>query len=202
MLQKYNTSPDRDRTGCAVASSIGRDAAPAINAVLSARRIDTFLSEMMRSIRLSLPDEAATRRLGARLGAILRQGDIVALAGDLGAGKTTLARGVIQAALGSDEPVPSPTFTLVQIYERPESGEPAIWHFDLYRLTGPEELVELGWVEALEAGISLVEWPDRAGDALPDEALRVELREDGAGRIAIVSGSEQWMERCEAGLRE
>jgi len=143
---------------------------------------------------LTLADEAATRRLGAQLAAVLAAGDVLALAGDLGAGKTTLARGLIQAALGGCEPVPSPTFTLVQTYE-PAAG-PAIWHFDLYRLTDPEELIEIGWEEAMAGGIVLVEWPERAGEALPPETLRLRLEEEGSGRLAVFEGEgDAWRHR-------
>ena len=113
-----------------------------------------------------------------------------ALAGDLGAGKTTLARGLIQAAVGNDQPVPSPTFTLVQEYEC--ADRPAIRHFDLYRLTDPEELVELGWQEALAGGIALVEWPERAEAALPAETLWLRLIDCGEGRTAVFEGGRDW----------
>jgi tRNA threonylcarbamoyladenosine biosynthesis protein TsaE len=143
---------------------------------------------------LSLPDEAATRRLGARLAGVLTAGDVLALDGDLGAGKTTLARGLIQSAMQQEEPVPSPTFTLVQTYE-PAEG-PAIWHFDLYRMTDPGELVEIGWEDAMAGGIALVEWPDRAGDALPLQTLWLHLTEAGQGRQAVFKGdSACWRER-------
>ncbi len=144
-------------------------------------------------LTLSLPDEAATRALGARLWPLLAAGDVVALAGDLGAGKTTLARGLIQRAMADDAPVPSPTFTLVQVYE-PKAG-PVIWHFDLYRLSDAAELTELGWDEALAEGVSLVEWPERAGDALPDTALRLELETVGSGRRAAFKGGREWSRR-------
>ncbi|MCB9931575.1 MAG: tRNA (adenosine(37)-N6)-threonylcarbamoyltransferase complex ATPase subunit type 1 TsaE [Alphaproteobacteria bacterium] len=154
---------------------------------------------MQTLLTLTLADEAATRRLGGRLALVLAAGDVLALEGDLGAGKTTLARGLIQAALGRDEPVPSPTFTLVQTYE-PADG-PAIWHFDLYRLGGPDELLELGWDEALAAGVALVEWPERAGDALPSATLWLRLEEAGAGRRAVFEAEdERWRERLSGRL--
>ena len=148
---------------------------------------------------IDLPDEAATRELGARLAQILSIGDVVALLGDLGAGKTTLARGLIQSVLGENEPVPSPTFTLVQTYEREEEAA-SIYHFDLYRLSHPEELVELGWEDAFSTGISLVEWPERAGDSLPETALWLELLEHGEGRRATFSGSSDWTKRLQGFL--
>ncbi len=154
---------------------------------------------MLALTAIDLPDETATRLLGAKLALILRAGDVVALLGDLGAGKTTLARGLIQSILGPNEPVPSPTFTLVQAYE-PASGGTPIYHFDLYRLSHAEELVELGWEDALTGGISLVEWPERAGDSLPDTALWIELLEHGEGRSAHFFGSSEWAERLEGSL--
>ena len=125
-----------------------------------------------------LPDEAATDRLGDDLASALRPGDVVALEGDLGAGKTSLARAIIRAVAGDPTlDVPSPTFTLVQSY----SLRIPVHHFDLYRLSGPEELEELGLSEALSEGIVLVEWPERASEAFV-EAIKVRLRESGQGR--------------------
>ncbi len=137
---------------------------------------------MMLRIRRLLPDERATERLGDDLAAALKPGDLVALRGDLGAGKTALARQIIRAM--ADDPeleVPSPTFTLVQSYRL----RIPIHHFDLYRLTGPDELEELGLSEALAEGIVIVEWPERAPD-LFDAALSVRLREHGEGREAEI----------------
>jgi len=114
---------------------------------------------------LILPDPAATDALAARLAARLRPGDAVWLEGDLGAGKTHFARAFIRACLGDGgdgADIPSPTYTLVQTYDTP-MGE--IWHADLYRLSDPQEIVELGLIDALETAICLVEWPDRG--ALP-----------------------------------
>ena len=111
-----------------------------------------------------LPDEAATARLGQDLAAALRPGDVLALSGDLGAGKTALARALIRANAGDpDLEVPSPTFTLVQTYD----VRVPISHFDLYRLGSSSELDELGFEEALREGAVVVEWPERAGGRLP-----------------------------------
>jgi len=121
-------------------------------------------------IRLRLPDLAATRSLAARLARLLRPGDLVALEGDLGAGKTAFARAVIHALAGAEVEVPSPTFTLVQRYELPGL---VLLHADLYRLRDPAEVEELGLEEALEEGVVLVEWPERAGDALPADRLTI-----------------------------
>lgn len=90
----------------------------------------------------------------------LKKGDVVYMQGDLGAGKTTFVRAAIQSILGKDEFVPSPTFTLVQTYD----SNPSIWHYDLYRLQNPEEVLELGMEEAFEQGITYIEWADRMGN--------------------------------------
>jgi tRNA threonylcarbamoyladenosine biosynthesis protein TsaE len=123
---------------------------------------------------------------------------VVALRGELGAGKTALARAVIQAlplpdGAPAEEDVPSPTFTLVQTYAR----RPApVWHIDLYRLSEPDEVIELGWDEALADGIVLVEWPDRAGTLLPAARLDVELADTAAGgRTATLTDGGGWSER-------
>jgi tRNA threonylcarbamoyladenosine biosynthesis protein TsaE len=140
----------------------------------------------------ALPDEEATAALARGLAACLRPGDLVALEGDLGAGKTALARAAIRALAGAQEEVPSPTFTLVQTYEAPSA---TIWHFDLYRLSDPEEVVELGWDEA-RAGICLVEWPDRLGRLLPAERLDLRLgMAGGTARRADLRGWGSWAER-------
>src|SRR6266700_1981101 len=114
-------------------------------------------------IVIDLPDEAATAALAARIASLARPGDVIALKGELGAGKTSFARAFIRARNGR-EAVPSPTFTLVQTYELPGG---AVWHFDLYRLHSPEEAWELGIEEAFHAGIALIEWPERLGSLLP-----------------------------------
>ena len=114
---------------------------------------------------------------GARLAAVARVGDVIALSGDLGAGKTTLARGLLRG-LGLEGEAPSPTFTIVQTYEPPEMRLP-VWHCDLYRLEDPEEAIELGLEEAFDDAVVLIEWPERLGAYLPADALR--LRLEGAG---------------------
>jgi len=101
----------------------------------------------------TVPSEAAMHALAARLAPLLKAGDVVALQGGLGAGKTTFARGLISALMGQDTDVPSPTYTLVQTYM---AGDLAIWHFDLYRLETPEEIVELGWDDTV-SGVALIE---------------------------------------------
>jgi len=144
-------------------------------------------NETFRGSR-ALPDLAATGALGAAIAAGLGAGDAVALWGDLGAGKTTLARAVLRA-LGVEEDVPSPTFTLVQTYDTPRL---TVSHFDLYRLKDPRELEELGFDAALEDGAVLVEWPERAPEALPADALHVRLGMSDMGRVARMTGPARW----------
>jgi len=143
-------------------------------------------------LTIPLPDAAATASLGVRLLDLLQAGDIVALRGDLGMGKTTLVRGLVQAALGADTEVPSPTFTLVQTYDL-DGLE--LWHFDLYRLESPEDVFELGIEEAFLDSVSLIEWPDRMGPYLPREHLDIELCQDGPGRTAHLNGPAGWQDR-------
>ncbi|MDQ2705932.1 MAG: tRNA (adenosine(37)-N6)-threonylcarbamoyltransferase complex ATPase subunit type 1 TsaE, partial [Pseudomonadota bacterium] len=145
-----------------------------------------------RVLERHLPDERATVRLGEDIAMALRAGDLLALSGDLGAGKTTLARGLIRAMAGEEGlDVPSPTFTLVQSYE----ARVPLHHFDLYRLGSPDELDELGLDEMLAAGAALVEWPERAGDRLPEGTVAVELMHDGEGRQARIAGTGATFER-------
>lgn len=118
-----------------------------------------------------LDDPAATERFARDLAALAKPGDVIGLKGALGAGKTTLARGFINALFGPTE-VPSPTFTLVQTYE---SDEAAVWHFDLYRLKAPEEALELGLDEAQSQAVLLIEWPERLGALMPPDWLELEL---------------------------
>jgi tRNA threonylcarbamoyl adenosine modification protein YjeE len=136
------------------------------------------------AIERVLPDEKATALLGEDIAAALQPGDVVALKGDLGAGKTTLARALVRALAGDPTlDVPSPTFTLVQAYET----RLPVAHFDLYRIAAPAELDEFGFAEAAADGVVLVEWPERAADRLPADAIVVELTQSGDGRLARVS---------------
>jgi tRNA threonylcarbamoyladenosine biosynthesis protein TsaE len=141
-----------------------------------------------------LPDLDATRILGAHIAAALRPGDAVALSGDLGAGKTTLARAIL-AGLGVDEAVPSPTFTLVQRYDTPGL---TVSHYDLYRLKHAREMDELGLEEALEEGAALIEWPERAVERLPAHRLNVDLFSGQDGRRAALTGPARWRELTDA----
>jgi tRNA threonylcarbamoyladenosine biosynthesis protein TsaE len=147
------------------------------------------------SIGIDLKDAEATTALGRAVAPRLEPGEAVLLYGPLGMGKSTLARGLIRALAGDDEDVPSPTFTLVQFYET----DPPVAHFDLYRLTRPEEAFEIGLDEALDVGAALIEWPERLGDdparALGPDRLTITLEERGEGRHATVSGAGAWAEK-------
>jgi tRNA threonylcarbamoyladenosine biosynthesis protein TsaE len=145
------------------------------------------------TISVELPDETATAALAAAVAATAEPGDVIALRGELGAGKTTFARAFIRARGCRDE-VPSPTFTLVQLYD---AGAATIWHFDLYRLRSPEEIWELGIEEALAGGISLIEWPERLGPLLPNHRLEIALdfAAPPGARRAVLAGAAAWRSR-------
>lgn len=146
-----------------------------------------ILQPVIRDVvtRITAKNEQEMLALGARLGAKLKAGDTVALTGELGAGKTTLIRGLIQSQLPGIE-VPSPTYTLVQTYDFPDYE---LWHCDLYRLKHPDEVFEIGLMDAFGEAVCLVEWPDKIGDYLPEDSLNLHIRFDGNGRI-IELGSE------------
>lgn len=139
-----------------------------------------------RSIELYLCDAQATTQLAQRLAPLLAAGDTVLLNGPIGAGKTHFCRSLIQTRLGRAEDVPSPTFTLVQLYE----ADVEIWHADLYRLSHPDEAQELGLDAAFDSAICLVEWPDRLGSLVPANAIRISFSADQDGRrVRIDPGS-------------
>ena len=140
---------------------------------------------------IELPDMAAMAAFGARIARRLRAGDVVALSGPLGSGKTTLARAII-AALGHEEEVPSPTFTIVETYDL----DPPLVHADFYRLDSPREAEELGLDDYREGAALIAEWPERAG-GFADEpgCLSVTLEIAGSGRKAIVEGGADWLGR-------
>ena len=145
---------------------------------------------------IALADEAATARLGAGVGRGLAAGEAVCLWGPLGAGKSTLARGLIRALTRPDEEVPSPTFTLVQFYE----GEALpLAHFDLYRLSRADEAYEIGLDEALEDGAAIIEWPERLEGRLPRDRLDIDLSiigpAGGETRLARVTPHGRWQGR-------
>ncbi|MFU8833762.1 tRNA (adenosine(37)-N6)-threonylcarbamoyltransferase complex ATPase subunit type 1 TsaE [Roseovarius autotrophicus] len=128
------------------------------------------MSTLSRTLALASPTK--TCALARHLGGRLRPGDVLLLSGGVGAGKTHFARCLIQSLLTTPEDVPSPTYTLVQTYPGTTAE---IWHADLYRLTDPVELVELGLTEAFETAICLVEWPDRLGELAPETALLLDF---------------------------
>ena len=133
-----------------------------------------------------LPDAEATAGVGGALAELIRPGDVIALFGDLGAGKTTLARGLL-AALGLEGEAPSPTFAIVQPYAPPETRV-AVAHVDLYRIEEAGEAAELGLDDYREGGVLLIEWPERLGGALAADALRLRLdpAPGGARRLTAV----------------
>lgn len=138
------------------------------------------LSSDSAEAALALVDAAATEALGAAFGARLGAGDALLVYGELGAGKTTLARGAVSSFVGRPEEAPSPTYTLVQTYEGPRGQ---LWHVDLYRLTQSEEAAELGLEEAFEEAAVIVEWPERLA-RLPARRVEIRLAPAGAGRSA------------------
>jgi tRNA threonylcarbamoyladenosine biosynthesis protein TsaE len=145
------------------------------------------------SLSLDLADDAATKSLGARLSAVLQVGDVVSLEGDLGAGKTTLVRGLLEG-LGYTGKVKSPTYALVEPHV--VSGL-NLYHFDFYRLNQPEEYLEAGLDEYFAGqGICLVEWPDKAAPYLPASDLRVELSVMGDGRKARLQADSERGRAC------
>lgn len=143
-------------------------------------------------LKRTLCSEQETENLGKQIAKLAQAGDFIALFGDLGAGKTTFSRAFIREATQSDIDVASPTFTLVQTYE---ANGITIWHFDLYRLEHPDELMELGMDDAID-GVTLVEWPERMGDALPMARLDVTLQFSPEGRIVVLEPhGPEWSER-------
>ena len=134
-------------------------------------------------IKLTLESAEDTTALARVLAPLLTAGDVILLHGPIGAGKTHFCRALVHqrlAMMGRSEDVPSPTFTLVQVYEL---GDVDLWHADLYRLSHAEEVVELGMEEAFETAICLVEWPDRLGNLRPAGALDLTLEPDAAGQV-------------------
>jgi tRNA threonylcarbamoyladenosine biosynthesis protein TsaE len=138
---------------------------------------------------VNLPNEAATARLGAAIARRLQSGEAVCLSGPLGAGKSTLARALVRTLTTPQEDVPSPTFTLAQFYAGPRLK---VAHFDLYRLTNPDEAYEIGLDEALEDGAAVIEWPERLAGRLPADRLDVEIALRGEGRAARLTPHGAW----------
>jgi tRNA threonylcarbamoyladenosine biosynthesis protein TsaE len=147
-------------------------------------------------IPLEIKDEEALAALAARIAPLLKTGDVVTLVGDLGAGKTTFVRALINALSSTPEEVPSPTFTLVQVYDLPQLS---IWHFDLYRLEEKAlDILELGWDDARRDGVCLVEWPDRLGGLLPHDRLEIRIgfiKDSENLRTVILIPHKSWVTR-------
>lgn len=137
-----------------------------------------------RTLSLDLPSPDATHRLAAALAPHLKGGDVLLLSGEIGAGKTHFARGLILALLDTPEDIPSPTYTLVQTYAVPGAE---IWHADLYRLTDVAEVEELGLTDAFATAICLVEWPDRLGDLAPLDAITLDFAPGGRDDARILT---------------
>lgn len=143
---------------------------------------------------IDLPDLAAMEELGARIAALLQPGDVLALSGGLGAGKTTLARAII-AALGHQGEVPSPSFSIIETYDPPALRLPLV-HADFYRLNRPEEAEELGLDDYREGAVLIAEWPEQAGGFAQEPAcLSIRLEAAEMGRIAIVEPGADWLGR-------
>jgi tRNA threonylcarbamoyladenosine biosynthesis protein TsaE len=141
-----------------------------------------------------LADEAATEAAGALLGGLMQTGDVIALSGPLGAGKTCFARGLI-GALGYAGDVPSPTFGIVIPYAPPEVRIP-LWHVDLYRIDDPDDVEELGLDDARADAALVIEWSERLGSALWSDALQIELSVEANGRRLTAKVPASWKARC------
>ncbi|OXE36645.1 MAG: tRNA (adenosine(37)-N6)-threonylcarbamoyltransferase complex ATPase subunit type 1 TsaE [Phenylobacterium zucineum] len=141
---------------------------------------------------LYLADEQATSALGQTLARRIRPGEAICLTGALGAGKSTLARALVRALTSPEEEVPSPTFTLVQTYD---GRDFPISHFDLYRLSDPDEAYEIGLDEALEDGVAVIEWPERLEGRLPPDRLDIHITLDGEARRVRMIAFGSWRDR-------
>ncbi|ANU08181.1 tRNA (adenosine(37)-N6)-threonylcarbamoyltransferase complex ATPase subunit type 1 TsaE [Paraurantiacibacter namhicola] len=139
-----------------------------------------------------LPDLASMDAFGQRIAQVMRVGDVISLSGGLGAGKTTLARAII-AARGHRGEVPSPTFTIVEVYD---DLAPRLVHADFYRLEDPSEAAEIGLDDYRDGAILIAEWPENAGGFAQEAGcLQITLETVGEGRKAIVAGGAAWQER-------
>ena len=143
-------------------------------------------------MEISLEDLEAMQQFGERIAAMLRPGDVIALSGTLGTGKTTLSRAILNA-LGHDGEVPSPTFTIVETYDH---LDPPVVHADFYRLEDPSEVEQIGLDDYRDGAVLLAEWPDHAGGFAHEPAcLSIRLEIAGKGRKAIVEGGADWLGR-------
>jgi tRNA threonylcarbamoyladenosine biosynthesis protein TsaE len=145
------------------------------------------MSPPLATMTLFLPEPDATTHLACLLADHLPRGACILLSGPIGAGKSHFARAFIRHRLGYCGDIPSPTFTLVQTYESPEE---TIWHADLYRLSHPDEVAELGLEAALGQAICLIEWPDRLGRMAPKSAISLTFRTSGDGRNVEITGAD------------
>lgn len=153
-----------------------------------------FYEEQDSYTLINIADETAMKALAGSIADICGVGDLVALSGNLGVGKSVFARAFVRHRLGQDEEVPSPTFTLVQVYD---DAEPPVTHFDLYRLNAPDEILELGFEDALAEGSVLVEWPDRLGGYMPRDRLDIEISQgaNANSRTLKLTGHGYWLAR-------
>lgn len=157
------------------------------------------MTEHRAAFHSASPEDTA--HLAERLGARLHAGDSVLLSGGIGAGKSHFARALILSRLAEPEDVPSPTFTLVQTYDLPEAE---LWHADLYRLGDPDQIIELGLLDAFRTAICLIEWPDRLGDLEPPDALHVRIDDpakDDTREITLSWSDARWSPVIEAVLK-
>ncbi|WP_348646909.1 tRNA (adenosine(37)-N6)-threonylcarbamoyltransferase complex ATPase subunit type 1 TsaE [Qipengyuania sp. S6317L1] len=149
---------------------------------------------MSAATLIELPDLNAMSNLGQRIAESLREGDVIALEGGLGAGKTTLARAIL-SGLGHEGEVPSPTFTIIETYDAPPLRV-AVAHADFYRLDDPSEAIEIGLDDYREGAVLLAEWPDHAGGFAHEAAcLSILLETQGKGRVAVVKAGADWLGR-------
>lgn len=148
------------------------------------------MTTLCTTILSNAPEDTAA--LAVRLGSMLKAGDCVLLSGGIGAGKSHFARALILSRLSVPEDMPSPTFTLVQTYDTPEAE---IWHADLYRLTDPDQIVELGLLDAFQTAITLIEWPDRLAELTPTSALSLDIKDsaqDDTRELLFTATDPRW----------